>query len=169
MPTCLTTSQITLYFQIPTPSVNFETNAVQGSCTGEWQHLSQAGQPDRQNDRFNCRTSKVVTQAKLTSMYGSKPFKLNNGLYKSMLNSKNTSMEECIAVDKMQNYNQNHHKGLRSLQVEDEEKPQRPHVAITSPRSENLKSPTCNEDTEGPGNAFVTARAKLVYIWLLTV
>ena len=60
--------------------------------------------------------------------------------------------------------------------VEDEERARgnsfgtkRTHMEIRSPRTENMKSPTSNEEanTDVSANGFVTARAKLVTVLIL--
>ncbi|KAF5191746.1 hypothetical protein FRX31_018667, partial [Thalictrum thalictroides] len=164
------TSGTAVYFQIFHPPVDVELNGVQGSHPGDAHDLSQSGQLDRRNDRPTCKTLKVMTQTKLTSLYSSKLSKPNSGFYKSMQKSKSNS-EECQVVEKTQTHNQNVHKthGVSAfLQVEDEEKPheysltaKRAHLGVCSAKVENTKSPACSEDTEISNNAFVTARMKL--------
>ncbi|PIA51182.1 hypothetical protein AQUCO_01100188v1 [Aquilegia coerulea] len=167
---CHTTKGNAVDNSIFNPPVDVDLSGVHGSRTGDAHHLSQPGQLDRQNDRPSSKTSKVMTQAKLTSLYGSKPSKPNSGFYKSMQSSKSNT-EDCHVVKKTLTHNQNVHKthGVSAfLQVEDEEKPhenylttKRAHSGVSSPKNENAKSPACSEDTEISINAFVTARMKL--------
>ncbi|KAF8390633.1 hypothetical protein HHK36_025160 [Tetracentron sinense] len=144
---------------------------LQSSKNGDGQHWSQGGQLDRNNDMLNCKTSKVMTQAKLPSLYGSKISKTNNNSYKNLLNSKSNNSEECIIVEEAHSY-QNHPKGhgvSTFLQVDDEKfhgntlGTKRAHMEVSSPRHENTKSPSSNEEAnaEASANVFVTARVKL--------
>ncbi|KAF9600345.1 hypothetical protein IFM89_008516 [Coptis chinensis] len=152
-------------------SIDVDSHGVQGTCTGEGQHLSHAGQFDRQSERLSYKTSKVMTQAKLTSMmYASKLSKPNNSLFKNAANFKSNSSEDG-AIGNTHTDNQNLHKnhGIpASVQIEDEERHQenslatkRAHLVISSPKNENMKSPSCIEENDASGNGFVTARTKL--------
>ncbi|KAL5717617.1 Fidgetin-like protein 1 [Ranunculus cassubicifolius] len=152
------------YFKVLVHKLKGRTVDAAGSCSGVGQNLAQAGQFDRQNERLGCKSSKTMTQAKLTSLYGSKLFKSSNSLFKNMANSKSSSSEECTVIDKLQTCNQNLHKSQNItgfVQVEEDERPQRAHVGASSPRNENLKSPSCHEEADASGNGFVTAKTKL--------
>ncbi|XP_043703380.1 ATPase family AAA domain-containing protein FIGL1 isoform X2 [Telopea speciosissima] len=149
-------------------SINSDT--LQSCSSGEG-HSSLAGRLNRQNDELNCKPSKTMTQAKLTSIYGNK-VKENNSSYKCMLNSRSNGSEDCTIVEKAHSFNQNHHKGhgiTSFLQAEEEAKPhggygiKRAHMETGSPRFESIKSPSSTEEANADvsGNGFVTARAKL--------
>ncbi|XP_042496759.1 ATPase family AAA domain-containing protein FIGL1 [Macadamia integrifolia] len=149
-------------------SINSDT--LQSCRSGEG-HSSQAGRLNRQNDELNCKPSKIMTQAKLTSIYGNK-VKENYSSYKHQLNSRSNSSEECTIVEKPYSSNQSHHKGhgvTSFLQAEEEAKPhggygiKRAHMETGSPRIECIKSPSSTEEANADvsGNGFVTARAKL--------
>ncbi|KAL6960424.1 Fidgetin-like protein 1 [Sarracenia purpurea var. burkii] len=124
-------------------------------------------------DEFGCKTSKVLTQAKLTSMFGNSISRVNNSLpCKSFLNSKSNISEDCTIIEKTHSFH-NLPKGQdisAFSKGEEEERPhgnsfgtKRTHLEISSVRNENIKSPASNEEanTEVTGNGFVTARAKL--------
>jgi hypothetical protein len=120
-------------------------------------------------DRLSSKASKVMTQAKSTSNITS--------LYKSFLSSKSNNSDDCIVVEKPRSHN-NHAKGhgvLSSPKFEEEERAygngvgaKRAHLEICSPRIDNARSPSSNEEAnpDAAGNGFVTARAKLVSILL---
>ncbi|OVA12365.1 hypothetical protein BVC80_5291g1 [Macleaya cordata] len=159
-------------------TVNVHPSGLQGSSNGYGRHLSQAGQLDRQNDKFSSKNSKVMTQTKLTSLYSSKVSNTNTSLYKNPLISKSNSSVDYNS-ERVQSYDQNHHKShsvSKSLQVEDDEKPlanrfgtKRIHLEVSSHGNENVKPPPQNEETDVSGNGFVTARTKLVFIPFLMV
>lgn len=92
-----------------------------------------------------------------------------------MLNPKSNFSEDHMIIEKPHSHN-NHPKGysLSSfIKLQEEERgygnavgSKRSHVEISSPRNDSANSPTNNEEnnTDGSGNGFVTARAKLVSI-----
>ncbi|KAK2992883.1 hypothetical protein RJ640_028125 [Escallonia rubra] len=125
---------------------------------------------DRQ-EKLSCKTSKVLTQAKLTSLYGNNS-RTNNGSKKSSINSKGSSSEDCIVVEKAHSFPINSRGQATNtlIKLEEEERThgsslgsKRMHVEISSPKNEILMSPSSNEEpnTDISGNGFVTARAKL--------
>ncbi|KAK9272382.1 hypothetical protein L1049_002753 [Liquidambar formosana] len=135
------------------------------------QSKERAGEQLDRQDKLSSKTSKVLTQAKLSSLYGNNILRANHGLHKSSLNSISNSLEDCIIVDKAHSY-PNHPKGHGAstfLKVEEEERTQgnslgtkRAHMEISSPQNEITKSPSSNEEVNtDTGNGFVTARAKL--------
>ncbi|KAJ4974059.1 hypothetical protein NE237_007233 [Protea cynaroides] len=141
------------------------------SCSSGEGHSFQAGRMDRQIDELNWKASKIMTQAKLTSIYGNKA-KANNSSCKFLPNSKSNSSEERTIVEKPHSFNQSHHKGhgVPSFpQAEEEARPhggygiKRAHMETSSPRFESMKSPSSTEEANADvsGNGFVTARAKL--------
>ncbi|KDP46288.1 hypothetical protein JCGZ_10128 [Jatropha curcas] len=123
-------------------------------------------------DKLSCKTSKVMTQAKLTSLYGNNIMKANIGSHKSSLNSKSNTSDDCMIVERAYSYN-NHSKGhglSAYIKNEEEERgsgnalgSKRSHEEIRSPRNESAMSPPSNDEasTDVSGNGFVTARAKL--------
>ncbi|PSR87483.1 Fidgetin-like protein [Actinidia chinensis var. chinensis] len=125
------------------------------------------------SDKLGTKTSKVMTQAKLTSMYGNSISKANSSPpCKSFLNLRSISSEDCPIKEKTHSYHSlPKDRGIPTFsKVEDEERAhgnsfgtKRTHMETKSPRNENLKSPTSNEEanTDVSANGFVTARAKL--------
>lgn len=119
------------------------------------------------------QASKVMTQAKLTSNM-TRAF---NGLNKGFWSSKSNNSDDCIIVEKPRSHN-NQVKGHGASpfsKVEDEDRAygsasgaKRAHMEISSPRIDNAKSLSSNEEAnaDASGNGFVTARAKLVFIFL---
>lgn len=114
-----------------------------------------------------------MTQAKLTSNMT----RASNGLNKGFWSSKSNKSDDCIIVEKLcPHNNQVKGHGVSSfLKVEDEDRAygsaagaKRVHLEISSPRIDNAKSPSNNEEVnaDASGNGFVTARAKLVFIFL---
>ncbi|XP_050234567.1 ATPase family AAA domain-containing protein FIGL1 [Mercurialis annua] len=124
-------------------------------------------------ETLSCKTSDVVMQEKLTSLYGNNFSKGNNGLHnKAFLNSKSKVSDDCMIVESIHsNHNNSKGQGLSTyMKNEDEETghgntlgSKRSHENISSPRNDSAKSPSSNGevDTDVSGNGFVTARAKL--------
>lgn len=145
----------------------------QGELTGDLK-LSQGGRLDGQG-KLICKASKVMTQAKLESLYGNNIRKTNNGSSKSGLNSKNIDSGDCMIVEKSSSYSSlpKGNSVSNFFKVEDEERGhrntlgmKRAHVEISSPTNSNSKSPSGTEKVHDDvsGNGFVTAKAKLVII-----
>lgn len=134
--------------------------------------MSQGEQSDIQEKLID-KESKVMTQAKLTSLYGNIT-KANNGSYKSGFGSRSRSSEDCMIVEKACS-NSNLSKGHGPsdfLNLEGEERGhrnnlgmKRAHVEISSPRNSSVKSPSSVEivSNDASTNGFVTARTKLVF------
>ncbi|KAJ8749932.1 hypothetical protein K2173_013847 [Erythroxylum novogranatense] len=101
------------------------------------------------------KTSKVMMQAKLTSLYGSKISKASNISLTNSLNSKNDISDDCMIVER-DNSCQNQ-PGVPALSTK------RPLTDISSPRYDCSKSLSSNEEAKSDvsGSAFVTARAKM--------
>ena len=120
-------------------------------------------------EKSNCKASKVITQAKLTSLYGNNFTKANTGLDKSSLNFKSNISDDCMIVESIHSYH-SYSKAHGSSTEEDERgygnRSKRSHKEICSPKMDIAKSPSSNEDANADtsGNGFVTARAKLVVI-----
>ncbi|XP_059451923.1 ATPase family AAA domain-containing protein FIGL1 [Corylus avellana] len=121
-----------------------------------------AGQMERR-DRLSSKASKFITQAKSTSNIT----RASNGLYKSFLSSKSNNSDDCIVVEKP---HAKGHGALSSPKFEEEERAygnsvgaKRAHLEICSPRIDNARSPSSNEEAnpDASGIGFVTARAKL--------
>ncbi|XP_077250315.1 P-loop containing nucleoside triphosphate hydrolases superfamily protein isoform X2 [Tasmannia lanceolata] len=156
---------------IPDASIDANIAGPQSSSFREEHQLPQASQLDRQNDKFSLKASKVMTQTKLTSMYGSRGSKPNGSSYKKILNPDIHGSEESIVVEKANSYTHNYLKsrGTPVLEEEEEEtlgnclRTKRQHMEISSPRQECSKSPSIHEEANAniSGNGFVTARIKL--------
>ncbi|KAK0589058.1 hypothetical protein LWI29_009112 [Acer saccharum] len=125
------------------------------------------GRLDKQGKLFY-KASKNMTQAKLASLYGDNITKVN----RSGMNSKSTSSEDCLIVEKPYLYSNlpKDHGASASIKVEEEERGcgntlgmKRAHIEISSPKNDNVKSPSSTEkaNDDVSGNGFVTARAKL--------
>ncbi|XP_042007900.1 ATPase family AAA domain-containing protein FIGL1-like [Salvia splendens] len=111
------------------------------------------------------KASKTLVQSKLTSLYG-------NGYKETNPNfMKDKHSEDCVVIEKnysSHNFRQNHSMSPITI-AEDGEgaygvnfRTKRLHRESSSPRIENVKSPSCEEaDVDAPGKGFVTARAKL--------
>ncbi|KAF2316438.1 hypothetical protein GH714_041779 [Hevea brasiliensis] len=134
--------------------------------------FSRKGRPIGWKERLICKTSKVITQTKLTSLYGNNITKANTGSHTSSINSKTNNSDECMVIERAHSYH-NHSKGhglYACIKNEEEERgfgnalgSKRSHEEINSPKNDSAKSPSSNEEanTDASGNGFVTARAKL--------
>ncbi|MQL79791.1 hypothetical protein Taro_012242 [Colocasia esculenta] len=151
---------------LPLPKLH----ASHGSAVQDVQDPSRSNELDMEHEILSVRVSKVLTQAKLTTMYGNKVSRPSNTSYKKMLSEGSTS-DDC-AVEKAKSSSLNYPKSHSSvaLQVEDDDgpcvitlKPKRRHVGFTSPECEAAISPSSKDDppAEGCANRFVTARTKL--------
>ncbi|KAG8384966.1 hypothetical protein BUALT_Bualt04G0173100 [Buddleja alternifolia] len=114
----------------------------------------------------NLKTSKTLMQAKLTSLYGSSSRENNRSFMKDRIS------EDCVVIEKnysSHNSPKNHYLSTISKTEEDKRahgfsfKTKRLHRETISPRNDNVKSPSGNEeaDIDASSNGFVTARAKL--------
>lgn len=129
--------------------------------------LYQGDQPERK-ENLNCKTSKVLCQTKLTSLYGNFS-RTNNNSFKSSATFKGNSSDDCMDVEKVPN------RGTSSFNKLEEEKAhgsslgsKRAHMEIRNQRNE-ITSPSFIEEANNDvsGNSFVTARTKLVFVLLL--
>ncbi|XP_072979034.1 ATPase family AAA domain-containing protein FIGL1 [Typha angustifolia] len=152
--------------QIHHISSNDKLSACRDSTIQESQQ-SKASEDDSQHEKLSIKASKLMTQTKITSIFGSKPSKANNNSIKNLLNSDNSISRESIDVENESTTNRNCSKTPVYMQVEDDEKPlgltfksKRRHTEFTSPICEHAKSPSGNDEAE-TGNGFVTARTKL--------
>ncbi|KAL6011062.1 Fidgetin-like protein 1 [Asimina triloba] len=157
---------------IPDASIDSNLGGLQSLGICEEHQLSQARELDRQNEKLNFKPSKVLTQTKLTSLYGSRVSKPNSSSYKKVLNAESHSAEECTVIENMNSSNDSYLKGpsMPITLVEEPEKSygnshraKRQHSEIISPKLEAVKSPSNNEEAnaENSVNGFVTARVKL--------
>ncbi|XP_058093240.1 ATPase family AAA domain-containing protein FIGL1 isoform X2 [Magnolia sinica] len=158
---------------IPDVSIDANSSGLQSLGISEGHQMSQSSQLDGMNAKLNFKASKVLTQTKLTSLYGSRPSKPSNTPYKKLLNYDDHGLEECVVVEKANSNNSNYLKGHGTSfmsQVEEEEKSygnslraKRQHMEIMSPKHDIAKSPSSNEEAnaDNSGNGFVTARVKL--------
>ena len=122
-------------------------------------------------DQLSFKASKVLTQSKLTSLYGN-----DKSSYKSYMYSKSNNTEDCVIVEKAHSHHNQGQGASTFLKVEEEERSRgnslgtkRAHMEIRSPRNDVANSPSSNEETQndGFGKGFVTARTKLVSILLI--
>ncbi|OMO85351.1 hypothetical protein CCACVL1_10245 [Corchorus capsularis] len=120
-------------------------------------------------EKLVSKPSKIITQAKLTSLYGNKIARANNCSYRSSFDSKGNSSKDCVIVEKGHFYS-NPPRGHSVYKVEEEERSygntsgtKRAHIEISNPRNDDARSPSSNEEANADvsGNGFVTARAKL--------
>lgn len=143
----------------------------QAFATGAQQKLLK-NQFDRQHERLSIRSSKLMTQMKITSIYGNKFTKSNQMYNKKQLNSESSISIECLDSENEHSDNCNNvqNADATALQGKEEDKPhtlilktKRRQTEFTSPICSNLKSPSdCEEaNADATGNGFVTARAKL--------
>lgn len=135
--------------------------------------LSQGDQLKTQ-DKLSSKVSKTMNQAKLTSLQNNIS-REGNGTSKNYLTSGSSSHEDCVMVEKPMSFNKQikGQTALSSQKAEDEERAhgnflgsKRVHLDISSPK---IKSPLSTEENAGAsGNGFVTAKAKLVCVALLS-
>ncbi|OAY64046.1 Fidgetin-like protein 1 [Ananas comosus] len=130
---------------------------------------AEESQLDRQHEKLSARATRLMTQTKITSIYGSKPMKASHVPHKEPLNSDRSVSKEYIDVDGEAPINQNSSQAVPVyLQVEENQKPstlalrvKRRHTEFTSPICENVHSPSSNDEADTTCNGFVTARTKL--------
>lgn len=126
-------------------------------------------------EKSDYRTSRVISQATLASLYGNNHTRRSSHLSKSSIDPKSKfSPSHAILSDKTQSHN--HHKEF--LKVEDEERPlnivlgtKRTHIETTSPGYDHGYLPSNMEEAnaEAPGNGFMTAKTKLVTSFSLKI
>ncbi|XP_073127339.1 ATPase family AAA domain-containing protein FIGL1 [Henckelia pumila] len=118
------------------------------------------------DNQENLKTSKAFVQTKLTSLYGNTSRENHGNLIKD------NRSEDCVIIGKSSrslSSPKNYLVPNFSKADEDERArgfsfgTKRLHKQTISPRTENVKTPSCNEEAEpdGSSNGFVTARAKL--------
>ncbi|WCJ27473.1 P-loop containing nucleoside triphosphate hydrolases superfamily protein [Euphorbia peplus] len=112
------------------------------------------------------KPSKLITQAKLTSLYGSNMLKAYGGSHKSSLKSKRSNVFNDVEMADSHHSHPRSHNLVDRVKNEESERTygnsgvsKRTHEEIRSPRIDSLRSPSSNEDANT--NGFVTARAKL--------
>ncbi|XP_068664519.1 ATPase family AAA domain-containing protein FIGL1 isoform X2 [Aristolochia californica] len=166
-------------------------NAKGNSADKPGHQSSQVSQLDKPIEKLNSRSSKVMTQTKLTTLYGSKVSKTSNSTsYMKLLNTGGHDSEECIIIDKEKSSD---HKSAKDQgtsffsQVAEEERSHgnssgRKRVQditssihgnrlrtnsvnsdIRSPKSDIITSPSIIDEASNgiSGDGFVTAKAKL--------
>lgn len=100
----------------------------------------------------------------------------NNSSHKKLPNSDSSNSEECVIVEKAVSNRQHFLKSRGASifpQAEDEKsygnclRTKRQHTEIISPRQENTRFQSNNEEpnADTSANGFVTARVKLVYLF----
>ncbi|CAL9193551.1 unnamed protein product [Musa hybrid cultivar] len=144
------------------------SSAVKGSDIKENQRIL-----DKQHEKSSIHTAKLMTQTKITSIYGNKPSNPDNATYKTVRNCQSDIPQECTVFDNEKTSSNNSLKnkdGPVCLQGEEIEKPhgmtsrsKHRHSEFTSPICENAKSPSSNEEAslDISHHGFVTARTKL--------
>lgn len=127
--------------------------------------------PVQKPEKLNRKLPRDKAQIKLTALSPNSNPKANYSTYKYSVNSKSSSSEDCMIVENNQSYHSySRPQGASSLvTVEEGERPhsytKHIHVESVSPRNDNIKCPTVNEEAndDASGNGFVTAKTKLVY------
>ncbi|RWW74923.1 hypothetical protein BHE74_00017141 [Ensete ventricosum] len=147
------------------------SSAVKGSDIKENQRI-----PDKQHEKSSIHSAKLMTQTKITSIYGNNASKPDNASHKTVLDFQSDISQEYTVVDNEKTSNNNPLKnkdGPVCLQGEEVEKPygmtfrsKHRHSEFTSPICENAKSPSNNEEAnlDISHHGFVTARTKLVIV-----
>ncbi|RWW23324.1 hypothetical protein GW17_00012431 [Ensete ventricosum] len=147
------------------------SSAVKGSDIKENQRI-----PDKQHEKSSIHSAKLMTQTKITSIYGNNASKPDNASHKTVLDFQSDISQEYTVVDNEKTSNNNPLKnkdGPVCLQGEEVEKPygmtfrsKHRHSEFTSPICENAKSPSSNEEAnlDISHHGFVTARTKLVIV-----
>ncbi|RRT70470.1 hypothetical protein B296_00028855 [Ensete ventricosum] len=147
------------------------SSAVKGSDIKENQRI-----PDKQHEKSSIHSAKLMTQTKITSIYGNNASKPDNASHKTVLDFQSDISQEYTVVDNEKTSSNNPLKnkdGPVCLQGEEVEKPygmtfrsKHRHSEFTSPICENAKSPSNNEEAnlDISHHGFVTARTKLVIV-----
>eukprot|EP00268_Persea_americana_P066549 TRINITY_DN9075_c0_g1_i1.p1 TRINITY_DN9075_c0_g1~~TRINITY_DN9075_c0_g1_i1.p1 ORF type:complete len:692 (-),score=150.83 TRINITY_DN9075_c0_g1_i1:240-2315(-) len=152
--------------------IDIGSSGLQSCGIREEQHSSEPSQSDRQSEKLNFKSSKVLTQRTLTSLYGSNVSMPNNSSHKKLPNSDSSNSEECVIVENAVSNRQHFLKsrgGSIFPQAEDEKsygnclRTKRQYTEIISPRQENTRFQSSNEEpnADTSANGFVTARVKL--------
>ncbi|PNT62758.1 hypothetical protein BRADI_4g07862v3 [Brachypodium distachyon] len=146
------------------PSATCQEFTVQGVQQLE---ESQAG---IENEKLSIRASKLMTQTKITSLYGNKSLKANSLSDKNMFESEGDISKDFAGVENEIRTNQNDNRHPIYLGVEEDEKhcgqfqsAKRKHTGFRSPICEHANSPSSNDEADAPASAsgFVTAKIKL--------
>lgn len=128
------------------------------------------GDREDRHGRMTRKTARSSGEADLSSPQGNNMMATNKVGEKGSLIPKNNGVDDCIMLEKACAAN-NRPKGYSVFaHAEEEERTlgnnlgvKRPHLETRSPRNERIQSPLSNqENRDPPGNAFVTARTKLV-------
>ncbi|KAF2316425.1 hypothetical protein GH714_041766 [Hevea brasiliensis] len=92
-------------------------------------------------ERLICKTSKVITQTKLTSLYGNNITKANTGSHTSSINSKTNNSDECMVIERAHSYH-NHSKGHGDGCKAKKRLTGSPSASV-SPQSDNINRAMC--------------------------
>ncbi|KAL3526181.1 hypothetical protein ACH5RR_014553 [Cinchona calisaya] len=126
--------------------------------------LNGLGDQVERQDKSSCKTIKTPTQTKLTYMHGNLSKATSSGF------APENSSEDCILVENSRSTHCFPKNQYVHIKAEDEERgfrqnssAKRMHKEDASPKTTNMKSPSCIEEAENDvsGNGFVTARMKL--------
>lgn len=121
--------------------------------------------------RMTRKTSTTTVEADLSSWHGNNMTGRNNVREKGSLTSKNNAFNDCVILEKACAANNHTRDHSVFAHAEEEERSlgnnlgvKRTHMETRNPRNECTGSPLSNKEPnrEVSGNAFVTARAKLV-------
>lgn len=122
---------------------------------------------------MSTKAPKIAAEAKVTSLYRKDLSRTSPSLYRSSLNSSN-GLDDCIIVEKDPSlYDHTKAQGVSLTKLEEEGRThgnmvatRRARMEICSPKVDNANSPSSTEEANADfsGNAFVTARTKLVSI-----
>ncbi|KAJ4766120.1 P-loop containing nucleoside triphosphate hydrolases superfamily protein [Rhynchospora pubera] len=117
------------------------------------------------NAKLFSKASRLMTQAKLTSIYNNKPSKPNIASCKDSNTSLNISgnMDIDTETRSYQNDERGNQNGMENERQQGLSglKQKRRHKEFTSPISERANSPSSNDEAEVSAGGFVTAKAKL--------
>ncbi|ERN09975.1 fidgetin-like protein 1 isoform X1 [Amborella trichopoda] len=127
--------------------------------------LTQTEPRDKQDNDVSVKSSKVLTQAKLTSLYTNRSLKPTGTSFKALMNSESNNSDESSA-EKLNSNRLNHMKGHASPSfVQAEEDKSHENVLRTKRRHvyDTTGSPSSNDNAndDNISNGFVTARVKL--------
>lgn len=122
-------------------------------------------------DTLSTKAPKITAEAKVTSLYRKDHSRTSPGLYRSPLHSSN-GLDDCIIVEKDPSlYDHTKAQSVSLTKLEEEGRAygnmvatRRTRMEISSPKVDNANSTSGTEEANADvsGNAFVTARTKLV-------
>lgn len=122
---------------------------------------------------MSTKAPKINAEAKVTSLYRKDHSRTSPSLYRSSLRSSN-GLDDCVILEKDHSlHDHTKAQGASLIKLEEEGRPygntgatRRSRMEISSPKVDNANSPLSTEEANADisGNAFVTARTKLVFI-----